>query len=139
MNVMCYYTVFTLLTEYIQEKIPQGNAPVIVKTGKKEFTGICLTGEKGVLQERQSAVQLNIPEGQKGFISGDVHTDLAPFRDAMPDSEYPESPIVEYHFNSEQKEQGENLFEINIPNVIKNEEDRKNIIVWHLDPLLRSQ
>ena len=114
MDVMCYYTVFTLLTEYIQEKMPRGNAPVIVKMGKKEFIGICLTGEKGVLQEPQSAVQLNIPEGQKGFISGHVHTDLAPFGDAIPDSECPVSPIVEYHFNSGQKEQGENLSEINI-------------------------
>ena len=141
---MFYYTVFTLLTEYIseqegrkyekhQDQMPRGNAPVVVKKGKKKFTGIHLTGEKGVLQERQSAVQLNIPEGQKGFVSGHVHTDLNPFLDTIPDSECPVSPIVEYHFNSAQKEQGENLFEVNIPHVIKNEEDRKKIIVWHGD------
>ena len=119
-----------------KEQLPLGNAPVAIRKGKKQFTGICLLGQKDVPQEPQSAVQLNIPEGQKGFISGHVHTDLAPFLDAIPDSECPVSPIVEYNFQNGQKEPGENggdLFEINIPHVIKNEEDRKKIIVWHGD------
>ena len=62
--------------------------------GYKLFSCVHVNGEKAVLQGPLSAVELHIPEGLCGLISGHAHTDLVPFLDAIPGSECIVSPTA---------------------------------------------
>ena len=84
-----------------------------------------------MLQGPGSDVQLHIPEGLHGFISGHAHIDLTPFLDHIPESECLVSPIIEYNstFTSSQK----GLFEIKVPHCVRNRNQFQHIQVRHGD------
>ena len=99
--------------------------------GYKQFTGVRVHGESAVLQGPGS-VQLHIPEGLLGFISGHAHTDPTPFLDHIPESECLVSPIVEYNCSfSYSCPIG--LFKIKIPHCVENKKHFLHIRVWHGD------
>ena len=85
-----------------------------------------------MLQGPGSDVQLHIPEGLHGFISGHAHTDPTPFLDHIPESDCLVSPIAEYNcsFTSSCPKR---LFEIIVPHCVRNQEFSQHIRVWHGD------
>ena len=85
-----------------------------------------------MLQGPVSDVQLHIPEGIHGFISGHAHTDPALFLDHIPETECLVSPIIEYNcsFTSSCPK---GLFEIKVPHCVKNRKHFQNIRVRHGD------
>ena len=74
-----------------------GRCSVTFHKGYKLFAGVRLDGNKAVLQGPGSDVQLHIPEGLHGFISGHAHTDPNPFLKAIHKTECLVSPIAEYN------------------------------------------
>ena len=100
--------------------------------GYKLFSAIRVYGKKAVLQGPGSDVQLHIPEGFHGFISGHAHTDPTPFLDHIPESECLVSPIAEYNFSLNTNYPDE-LFEIKVPHCLKDQKQFQNIRVWHGD------
>ena len=100
--------------------------------GYKLFSGITVHGERVLLKGPSSDVQLTIPEGSQGFISGHAHTDIKPFLKHIPQSECLVSPIVEYNsFLSCQSHEG--LFEIRVPHCVKDQKQFEHFRVWHGD------
>ena len=85
-----------------------------------------------MLQGPGSDVQLHIPEGLHGFISGHAHTDPTPFFDHIPQSECLVSPIAEYNC-SLISNCPEGLFEIKVPHCVRNRRHFQHIRVWHGD------
>ena len=100
--------------------------------GYKLFAGVRMDGKKAVLQGPGSDVQLGIPEGIHGFISGHAHTDPNPFLKAIPKTECLVSPTVEYNctFNSNSHKR---LFEIKVPHCVRNRKQFQHFRVWHGD------
>ena len=100
--------------------------------GYKLFSGIQMNGKKSVLQGPGSDIQLHIPEGLLGFISGHAHTDPTPFLKVIPKSECLVSPIVEYNccFTCNC---GIEPFEIKIPHCVRNRKQLQHIRVWRGD------
>ena len=97
------------------------------------MTGIVrVNGEKAVLQGPGSGVQLHIPEGLHGFISGHVHTDPAPFQYNIPESERLVSPIVEYKSSFTSK-RAKGSFKIKVPHCLKDRRQFQHIRVRHGD------
>ena len=100
--------------------------------GYKLYCGIYVNGKSAVLKGPGSGVQLCIPEGLHGFISGHVHTDPTPFLTVIPDSECLVSPIAEYNrffSNSCRKE----LFIIKLPHCVRDRKQFQHIRVRHGD------
>ena len=100
--------------------------------GYKLFTGVRMNGNKAVLQGPGSDVQLHIPEGLHGFISGHAHTDPTPFLDHIPQSECLVSPIAEYNC-SLISNCPEELFETKVPHCLKDRKQFPYIRVHHGD------
>ena len=100
--------------------------------GYKLFSCVQVDGKKAVLQGPYSAVELHIPEGLHGFISGHAHTDPTPFLNVIPESECLVSPIVEYKC-SFTKNSPEGLFEIKVPHCVRNRKQFQHIRVRHGD------
>ena len=100
--------------------------------GYKLFSCVQVNREKAVLQGPYSAVELHIPEGLHGFISGHAHTDPTPFLNVIPESECLVSPIVEYNC-SFTKNSPEGLFEIKVPHCVRNRKQFQHIRVRHGD------
>ena len=100
--------------------------------GYRLYFGVQVNGEKAVLQGPGSDVQLHIPEGLHGFISGHAHTDPTPFLDHIPESDCLVSPIAEYNcsFTSSCPKR---LFETIVPHCVRNQEFFQQIRVWHGD------
>ena len=107
-----------------------GGYSVTFNKGYKLFAGVRLNGEKSVLQGPGSDVQLHIPEGLHGFISGHAHTDPAPFLDHIPESECLVSPIVEYNCTLTKRIYNKD-FQIKILHCVKNLDQFRYIKVWH--------
>ena len=99
--------------------------------GYKLFSGIRVHGERTALQGPESDVQLHIPEGFYGFISGHTHTDLTPFLGYIPESECLVSPIAEYNCFPSGTYSG--LFEIKIPHCVQDRKQFQHIRVRHGD------
>ena len=92
--------------------------------GYKMFCGIKLNGKSAVLQGPRSDVQLHIPEGLHGFISGHAHTDPTPFLNVIPESECLVSPIMEYNCSfTSISDCFKGLFEIKIPHCLRNSDE----------------
>ena len=109
-----------------------GRCSVTFHKGYKLFAGVRMDGNKAVLRGPGSDVQLHIPEGFHGFISGHAHTDPIPFLKAIPKTECLVSPIVEYDctFTSKCRKR---LFEIKVPHCVRNRKQFQHIRVWHGD------
>ena len=73
-----------------------------------------------MLQGPGSDVQLHIPEGLHGFISGHAHTDPTPFLNHVPESECLVSPIAEYNCTLTDNSQS-GLFKIKVPHCVGNQ------------------
>ena len=109
-----------------------GHHSVTFHKGYKLFAGVRVHGEKAVLQGPGSDVQLHIPEGLHGFISGHVHTDPTPFLNHIPKSESLVSPLVEYNCSfTHDCRMG--FFKIKVPHSLKDQKQLQHIRVWHGD------
>ena len=91
-----------------------------------------MNGKEAVLQGPGSDVQLHIPEGLYGFISGHAHTDPTPFFKVIPKAECLVSPIVEYNC-SFARNCSKQLFEIKVPHCVRNRKQIQHIRVWRGD------
>ena len=100
--------------------------------GYRLYFGVRVNGQKAVLQGPGSDVQLHIPEGLYGFISGHANTDPTPFLDHIPESERLVSPIAEYNC-SFTGSCPKGLFEIKVPHCVRNRKQFQHIRVWHGD------
>ena len=81
-------------------------------------------GRSIVLNDIDSLVRLDIPEGVHGLIITHTHTFFSPFLTVIPESECFISPVPEYCFIPEEDHatEPEGLFKINIPHSLKSQE-----------------
>ena len=86
-----------------------------------------------MLQGSGSDVQLHIPEGLHGLISGHAHTDPTPFLDHIPQSDCLVSPIADYNCSLIISNCPEELFEIKVPHCLKDRKQLHHIRVRHGD------
>ena len=100
--------------------------------GYKLFSGVHVYGERALLQGPHSDVQLVIPEGCHGFISGHSHTDFRSFLHLIPVSDCLVSPIVEYNCTFALL-RNSRPFLILIPHCVRDRKLFQDIRVWHGD------
>ena len=87
-------------------------------------------GQGGILKYPDSAVELMIPKGLKGFVMGHVHTDVKPFVHAIPENECVIAPVAEYKVCMKRLAPS-SIFLIKVPHCLTKTKDLETVVVRH--------